>query len=172
MKLEEIIQFLDLCKRNNIDIWVDGGWGVDALLGEQTREHSDLDIVVEKKDLGKLRGLLEVKNYKNVPRDDTREHNFVLGDDAGHQIDFHVIVLDEKGNGIYGPPENGEMFPANSLTGTGIIGDHKVKCISPEDLVKFHSGYELDDNDYHDIKLICEKFNIPLPDEYKKFEML
>ena len=26
--------------------WLDGGWGVDALLGEQTREHDDLDLVM------------------------------------------------------------------------------------------------------------------------------
>lgn len=26
------------------EVWVGGGWGVDALLGEQTRQHSDLDL--------------------------------------------------------------------------------------------------------------------------------
>jgi hypothetical protein len=27
-------------------IWLDGGWGVDALVGEQTREHEDLNLIV------------------------------------------------------------------------------------------------------------------------------
>jgi lincosamide nucleotidyltransferase A/C/D/E len=34
-------------------IWycVEGGWGVDALLGEQTREHDDLDLAVRLEEL-------------------------------------------------------------------------------------------------------------------------
>ena len=28
-------------------VWIDGGWAVDALLGVQTRPHSDLDIALE-----------------------------------------------------------------------------------------------------------------------------
>jgi lincosamide nucleotidyltransferase A/C/D/E len=32
--------------RVDADAWVDGGWGVEALVGQQTRAHSDLDIVV------------------------------------------------------------------------------------------------------------------------------
>lgn len=30
-------------------VWLDGGWGVDALLGRQTRPHDDMDIVIEQK---------------------------------------------------------------------------------------------------------------------------
>lgn len=50
-------------------------------------------------------------------------------------------------------------YIAEHLTGTGKIGDHQVKGIDPQWMVKFHSGYELDENDYHDVKLLCEKFN-------------
>ena len=40
-------QVLKLCRdlhAHSIEIWIDGGWGVDALLGTQTRPHSDVDI--------------------------------------------------------------------------------------------------------------------------------
>jgi lincosamide nucleotidyltransferase A/C/D/E len=86
------------------------------------------------------------------------------------KLDVHAIVLDSKGDGIYGPVENGEMFPATSLTGSGLIDGHVVRCISPEWVVKFHSGYELKQKDYKDVSAICKKFNITLPEEYKKFE--
>src|SRR6266508_3220537 len=79
-----------------------------------------------------------------VPRDDTRAWNFVLGDDAGHEVDFHVIVLDEHGRGQYGPPENGESYPAEALAGTGTVEGRTVDCITPEWLVRFHTGYEVD----------------------------
>ncbi len=39
----EILARLAAC---GIEVWVDGGWGGDALLGEQTRAHDDLDLVI------------------------------------------------------------------------------------------------------------------------------
>jgi hypothetical protein len=44
-----------------------------------------------------------------------------------------------------------------------------VRCIPPVWLVEFHSGYELDDNDWHDVRLLCQRFQIAVPDEYLKF---
>jgi lincosamide nucleotidyltransferase A/C/D/E len=100
------------------------------------------------------------QGYKDVERDDTSIWNFVLGDNEGHEIDFHIIVFDDKGNGIYGPPERNEMYPADSLSGIGIIEGHSVKCISPEYQIKFHSGYILKSKDYQDIAALKRKFGL------------
>jgi len=152
------------------DFWIDGGWGVDALLGEQTRPHADLDIALEGKDEQVIKQVFTTMGFKDVPRDDTRPWNYVLGDDKGRQLDFHIVNLDANGNGIYGPPENGQMYPAAAFTGEGKIGGQKVKCISPKVMVSFHSGYTLKEKDYHDVKALCDKFGIPLPEEYTRFE--
>ena len=90
----------------------------------------------------------------------------VVGDKKGHEIDFHVIVIDDKGNGIYGPPEKGEMYAAGALIGMGKIKKHPVKCIAPEYMVKFHTGYKLRECDFHDVGALCDKFGIALPEEY------
>jgi lincosamide nucleotidyltransferase A/C/D/E len=42
-----------------IEVWVDGGWGIDQLLGEQTRRHEDFDLVVTSAELGRVRAALE-----------------------------------------------------------------------------------------------------------------
>jgi lincosamide nucleotidyltransferase A/C/D/E len=170
MRADDVISFYNQMVENDIDIWVDGGWGVDALLEKQTRPHGDLDIAVQEKDVQKMRELLAAKGYKQVPSDEERAWNFVLSDGNGHEIDVHVILIDETGNGIYGPKENGEMYPASSLTGRGVIDGKSVRCISAGDMVKFHSGYELDEDDYHDVSALCSKFGIPLPAEYEKFK--
>ena len=86
-----------------------------------------------------------------------------LGDDGGREVDVHVVDFDSEGNGLYGPAEKGEMFPAASLSGTGTIGGHAVRCISAEYLVKWRTGYELHDSDYHDVSALCERFGIELP---------
>ena len=41
-----------------IDAWLDGGWAVDALLGEQTRAHEDLDLIVRVSDVPAMREAL------------------------------------------------------------------------------------------------------------------
>lgn len=164
MTSHDVLEFLELTRTHDIEIWIDGGWSVDALLERQTRVHSDLDIALSHQDVPKLRALLEARGYKDVPRDDTRDCNFVLGDDLGHQIDFHSFVFDDQENVIWGLP-----YPRASLTGTGSINGIAVKCISPEWLVKFHTGYEVDFDDYRDVLALCEHFGLELPLEFEKF---
>src|ERR1700753_566989 len=97
MSEDAVIELIQLFEQNGLEIFIDGGWGVDALLGEQTRAHGDLDIALQHRDVPKLRELLEARGYKDVPRDDTRDCNFVMGDDKGHEIDFHSYTFDDHG---------------------------------------------------------------------------
>lgn len=170
MTAAEVIDLYAELANLGVQIWIDGGWGVDALLGKQTRLHKDLDIAIQQKDLPKFRDFLGARGYKEIKLEIARSHNFVLGDEHGHEIDVHVIVLDAQGNGIYGPAENGEVYPAAALAGTGTINGHDVRCISPEWAVKFHSGYELKEKDFQDVSSVCEKFGIHLPAEYAHFK--
>lgn len=168
MKSSDVVKFYKMLAENNIDIWLDGGWGVDALLGHQTREHGDVDIVVQQKDVLKLRKLLEEKGCSEIKRDDTSDWNFVLGN-GEFLVDVHVVTFDEKGDGIYGPPERNVFYPAYSFKGDGEIDDHSIKCLTAKYQVESHTGYEIDEEDYKDVSALCEKFNIPLPKEYSKF---
>jgi lincosamide nucleotidyltransferase A/C/D/E len=117
-----------------------------------------------------LRELLRKRGYKDTKTDQARDWNFVLGDEYGREIDVHVIVFDSRRNGIYGPKESGEMYPAASLTGAGLIEGRTVRCISPESVVKFHSGYALKDKDFQDVSALCRKFGLGLPPEYARFK--
>jgi lincosamide nucleotidyltransferase A/C/D/E len=166
MTAMDVISIVQLLNQNGIRVTIDGGWGVDSLLGEQTRVHKDLDIAVEHKDVSKIRDLLEARGYQDVPRDDSWECNFVLGDDQGRLIDIHSYTFDAKGNFVFGVE-----YPTDSLNGTGSISGYPVKCIAPEWMVKFHRGYELDENDYLDVWLLCQRFGIDLPEENEKFSV-
>jgi lincosamide nucleotidyltransferase A/C/D/E len=50
MKSEDVLQIVTWLEQAEIPVWLDGGWGVDALVGQQTRSHSDLDLVVRLED--------------------------------------------------------------------------------------------------------------------------
>jgi len=169
MTSADVIDLYMALENLGVGIWMDGGWGVDALLAEQTRPHRDLDIAIQEKDVPKLRQLLEARGYKDVRLENAKPWNFVLGDKRGNEIDVHVIVFDDKGNGLFGPLDKGEMYPAASLAGTGLIEGRTVRCISPEWMVKFHSGYELKDKDFRDVSALCEKFGMELPEEFAQF---
>src|SRR5438876_11964490 len=167
MTADDVCGFLAVMDVHGIRIWLDGGWAVDACLGSQTRIHADRAIVIEARHLELSVSTLRALGYRPAPRDDTRLWNFAMGDPEGHESDFHVIVLDESGRGIYGPPEDGDLYPAEALAGTGTVEGRAVVCISPEYLVKFATGYARHETDRADVSALYEKFGIPLPAEYQ-----
>ena len=58
------VEIIKMLERNGIEVYIDGGWGVDALIGEQTRKHDDLDIAIPHKFVPKLREVLEAHGKK------------------------------------------------------------------------------------------------------------
>lgn len=62
----DVVDFYRTVKRLGIELWIDGGWGVDALLGEQTRPHKDLDIAIEPKQVAALREFLHRQEYRDT----------------------------------------------------------------------------------------------------------
>ena len=161
---QDAIELLDLIESVEIEAYVDGGWGVDALLHRQTRPHLDLDIALPYRDLPLLRRLLIISGFVQIPTDDTWEHNFVVQDERLRRIDVHSYILDEDGNNI-----GGVAYSGRHLTGTGLIGDRRVRCIPVDSMIEFHLGYEADDEDYLDVIALCEAFGRPLPAEYERF---
>ena len=50
----------------------------------------------------------------------------------------------------------GIQYPDGSLTGSGTIEGKAVRCIAPEFMVRFHSGYEPRETDMRDVVALCE----------------
>jgi lincosamide nucleotidyltransferase A/C/D/E len=161
MPAEKVVELYKLFEDNGVQIWVDGGWGVDALLEEQTREHADLDVALDHIHEGKMRDLLGRHDYKVVQTNDKTDWNYVLGD-GRHLIDVHIFGFDKAGNNTYGT-----KYPIDSLTGSGKINDVKVRCISPLWMLQFKSHPKQSQVDRFDQKRLCEKFSLPIPPIYK-----
>jgi lincosamide nucleotidyltransferase A/C/D/E len=163
--LQDVKSFISLCEENNIEFCLDGGWGVDALIGHQTRPHEDIDVAVNRDHAAKLKDILLTDGYHENIRHDSGPLNYVLQDDEGHQIEVCTYFKDAKGYHVFSETE---VF--DNLISEGFIDGKKVKCISAECQLKFHTGYEIDEQDYLDMKLISEKFNLTLPAEYDRFK--
>ena len=158
MSAEDTLELYALFETNGIAVCIDGGWGVDALVGRQTRPHADLDIAIQHKDVPRVRELLEMRGYTDIARPDTRDCNFVLGDVSGREVDIHSYTFDSSGSLVFGI-----AYPPESLTGTGTINGHPVQCISLEWVIKFRESYEPDDGDLADVQLLYDTFGMSLP---------
>jgi lincosamide nucleotidyltransferase A/C/D/E len=161
MTCEYVLDLYNQLERLGIAIWIDGGWGVDALLARQTREHSDLDIAVHRKDNARLRRFLESNGYKEEKRDDSSEFMYAMKGEAGQYVDVHVFEYDANGQNTYGI-----AYPIGSLTGIGMIGGQEVNCIDPEFMFRFKTGYEPREKDLQDVCALSEKFGFELPSRY------
>jgi lincosamide nucleotidyltransferase A/C/D/E len=169
MTADDVGDFYRQMRNLGIDIWLDGGWGVDALLGRQTRAHADLDIIVQEKDLTAVVGFLADHGFRECARADSRAWNFVMGDDRGRLIDFHVIVFDDRDNGLYGPQDDGvSMYPAAALQGRGVIAGLAVKCVSAGYQIDSHTGYAFDETDYRDVCALAQAFGLAVPQVYRE----
>lgn len=159
-----LLRVIDTLDREDIDVWVDGGWGVDALLGRQTREHDDLDLVAELRHADRIIELLQGLGYELVEGGPPK--SFVMVDRLGRQVDIHPVVFDEQGGGVY--QMEGDrvwVYPAQGFSGRGNVHGRPVRCLSPEVQVIVHAGYELAEKDYRELYLLRERFDIQLPDE-------
>jgi lincosamide nucleotidyltransferase A/C/D/E len=164
MTAKDAIELYKLFDQHGIKVWVDGGWGVDALLGHQTRKHDDLDVALHHSDVSALCKLLNGCGYGHVPSGGSWGCNFVLGDNQGHRVDVHSFEIDTSGENTFGV-----AYRAEHLTGVGMIDGYQVRCVAPDWMVKFHTGYPLDKNDFLDVKALCEKFEIEMPEEHQTY---
>jgi lincosamide nucleotidyltransferase A/C/D/E len=67
-----VTEILDRLAARGIEVSVDGGWGVDALLGEQTRAHDDLDLVITRGDCSAAQDALAPLSGSSTPRPPSR----------------------------------------------------------------------------------------------------
>jgi lincosamide nucleotidyltransferase A/C/D/E len=163
---DDVLDVLDRLDAAGVDWWLDGGWGVDALLGEETRPHDDLDLIVRRKEIDRVPALFP----EFIPVEQQWwPARFVLRDDAGRQIDFHPVEFDDRGDGLQdlGDGTYGR-YPAADLEGRGRVGSREVRCITPELQLRHHE-YATggpDDIDWDDVRTLCARFGLALPSSY------
>ena len=162
MTASGVVGVLERLSGAGIDAWLDGGWGVDALLGEHTRPHEDLDLIVRVADVTEMRNVLDAAGFRLVRG--ALDSNFVLRDPRGREIDVHPVRFDDEGNGIY-RMENGEdwMYPAGGFAGHGSVSGRHVKCLTADVQMLCHAtGYQQSETDFHDVRLLNSRFGTPL----------
>ena len=168
MDVVDAVSVLDALTANGVDVCVGGGWAVDALLGEQTREHSDLDVWIPSTSFERAVAVFAGYGIDRLyPWGDERPWNFVLHDGEHRRVDLHLFETLASGELHYGGVESGENFPADALAGNGLIGVSAVRCEAPQWSVLWHTGYPPRPEDHHDVPRLCAKFGVELPTSFR-----
>ena len=102
-------------------------------------------------------------NFYEIKMEYTTSNHTVWEDMKKRIIDLHCFEYTDDNGILY----EGVCFPSETFSGKGRIEDIEVSCIEPYSQVMFHLGYEFDENDIHDVKLLCETFHIEIPEEYR-----
>ncbi len=166
MESEDVVDTIQLLEGASIDVWLDGGWGVDALVQEQTRPHKDVDVVVRVADTQKMQATLARRGFALVEGE--ASSNFVLRDQKGREIDVHPIRFDERGNGIY-RMRNGEdwVYPAEGFSGKGKVGGREVRCLTAKTQMLCLTGYEPSGNGLREMEVLHQRFGVEYPKPHK-----
>ena len=164
MNEKDVIDLLKKIENIGIEVWIDGGWGVDALLGRQTRPHNDIDIFVQKKDARAFTEMLSLNGYRETQMEYTTSDHTGWRNSDNCIIDLHLFEFAEAGTLRF----DNANYPSDVLNGQGTIGGIAVRCFTAEAQLLYHQGYEHKEKDILDVLLICETFGLSIPEEYEK----
>jgi 2'-5' RNA ligase len=141
MPQAEVLRSLEALAGRGVTAHVSGGWGVDALSGERSRVHRDLDLVVPVGDLPAAREALEGLGYDEwyvVESDTPMFSRLVLRDSALRSVDVHPV----------------DVAAAGLRFAAGTIGGEQVSCLSASIQMREHEGYKPRSHDRADLRLL------------------
>lgn len=147
---ENLIDVLNLLEDLNIKYWVDGGWGVDILIGKQNRDHRDIDIDFDSESEEVLLDALKEKGYK-ITTDWSPSRIELYHLELGY-LDIHPLIINKDGSARQAAPDGGWYEFEAKWFSTAVLEGRVIPCISAEAQKLFHSGYELREVDKIDIK--------------------
>jgi lincosamide nucleotidyltransferase A/C/D/E len=133
MHAARVIETLDALDAAGIEAPVIGGWGVDALLGEQSRVHRDLDLIVDHERMDTALEVLAGLGYGEWYREESSQLGDVevLGDvvavrdSALQAVELHPVAVDLAGLDLV----------------QGSIGSRSVSCFSADQQIRAHAEF-------------------------------
>jgi lincosamide nucleotidyltransferase A/C/D/E len=153
MEAADVIAVLDVLTGVGVASWLDGGWGVDALVGRRTRPHEDLDLVIAVDDVATAIEALQAVGF--AVEEDLRPVSLTMRTTDGRQVDFHPVTWDERGGGVQAQPNNSSWtYPAEGFHGVGQVAGQPVRCLTADVQILCHAGYPLDAGDLRDLEVL------------------
>lgn len=158
MRAAGVLQIVRRLDVEGVDVWVGGGWGVDALVGRQTRRHTDLDLVLDCAHEQRALAELAALGYRTMTTERFPGMVFplriVLYDAMGRSVDLHPVELSQWLVTVVAQRLPEASDAAAAAFADGRIDGRSVPCLSPALQLAAHEGYDRRDADRHDVRLL------------------
>jgi lincosamide nucleotidyltransferase A/C/D/E len=158
----QVLAILDQLADEGVRGWLAGGWGVDALVGRQTRSHNDIDLVIGD----------DEPPFEQIHRALSREGFWFVGTfhhpgipipwchtwrhRTGSKVEVLPVPLDKPPFVADGADAGGRQPFAE-----GSINGRPVFCLSAELQLLLHQGYPQRAADNHDVALLHAYLGLP-----------
>ena len=160
----DVVEVLDWLDEGEVAVWLMGGWGVDALVGEQTREHEDLDLIVRDDEVSRMSDVLYPHGFL-LSRG--AQGGLNLRDERDRLVDVHPVRFDDRGNGHFEQDRGSFEYRAGAFAAAGTIAGRRFACLSAEAQMTDHAlGYTPGDTDFHDMRLLNARLGTALLPPY------
>ncbi len=152
MTLTEVMEVLHALDAARCRYWLEGGWGVDALVGRQTRAHRDVDVDLDAAHESIALAVLAERGY--VVETDWRPNRIELVAPGRGRVDLHPLLIATDGSARQAALSGGyHHFPASYFT-VGHLNGEKVPCVTVATQRSFRQGYEPRAVDRHDLSVL------------------
>jgi lincosamide nucleotidyltransferase A/C/D/E len=155
---EDVLEVLGALQTAAVRCWLDGSWGLDALVGEQTRSHRDVDILIARQDLGAARLALESRGFL-VALDDAPVR-LVMNDGAGREVDMPTGEPRAGGGLDVEMPDGTTMGLSRGALTRGRILGVDVPALSAEVHARTDFRYPPHDTDLHDMEILRGRLGV------------
>jgi lincosamide nucleotidyltransferase A/C/D/E len=165
---QDVLDVLESLTAANVRWCLAGGWAVDALVGEQTRPHRDVDVMVPADALPTVEASLGEHGFARADASELPAF-LILRDPRGRQVDLYLLRFDAEGDGWQEySRRRWDHFSAADLCGVGLIEGVEVRCLSPAAVFAQFLGYTWGDKAIHDLTTLHRARGTPLPPGFEE----
>lgn len=138
---ENVTKVFRALEDGGVPVWIDGGWAIDALLKAETREHTDLDLIVPIDCVEPAEAILGQLGFQRDDRETDMPVRVVFKDSDEHEIDIHPMTFNPDATATHIDCDTlGQKYvyissPAG-LSGVGTIDGRVVRCTTAAEQIR------------------------------------
>lgn len=138
---ENVTKVFRALEDGGVPVWIDGGWAIDALLKSETREHTDLDLIVPIDCVESAEAILGQLGFQRDDRETDMPVRVVFRDSDKHEIDIHPMTFNPDGTAIHIDCDTSDqkyvyISSAAGLSGVGTINGRVVRCTTAAEQIR------------------------------------
>ncbi len=138
---EDVTKVFRALEDGGVPVWLEGGWAIDALLKTETREHTDLDLVVPIDCVDSAEVILGQFGFRRDERETDMPVRVVLRNSDTLEIDIHPVTFNPDGTSVHIDCDTFDQkyvytYSVGGLSGSGTINGRVVRCTTAAEQIR------------------------------------